>query len=165
MNENKANNDNSKSNNVKVSNNSNQTQNWNSNDNQIKMQISKADEENNKDSKENNNNELNKKDNNQFSLKIQSNFISANGKYVKHINTLASIRSKSKNGDTKYKNNKHLNINIDLEVINSWNLPKGLKLHINKDHLQPLIHFTNLSSKKLKILGSNSKIKSDSDNK
>ena len=145
MNENKANNDNSKSNNVKVSNNSNQTQNWNSNDNQIKMQISKADEENNKDSKENNNNELNKKDNNQISLKIQSNFISANGKYVKHINTLASIRSKSKNGDTKYKNNKHLNI--------------------NKDHLQPLIHFTNLSSKKLKILGSNSKIKSDSDNK
>ena len=145
MNENKANNDNSKSNNVKVSNNSNQTQNWNSNDNQIKMQISKADEENNKDSKENNNYELNKKDNNQISLKIQSNFISANGKYVKHINTLASIRSKSKNGDTKYENNKHLNI--------------------NKDHLQPLIHFTNLSSKKLKILGSNSKIKNDSDNK
>ena len=146
INENKANNDNSKSNNVKVSNNSNQTQNWNSNDNQIKMQISKADEENNKDSKDNNNNnELNKKDNNQITIKIQSNFISANGNYVKHINTLASIRSKSKNGDTKDENNKHLNI--------------------NKDHLQPLIHFTNLSSKKLKILGSNTKIKSDSDNK
>ena len=146
MNENKANNDNSKSNNVKVANNSNQTQNWNSNDNQIKMQISKADEENNKDSKDNNNNnELNKKDNNQITIKIQSNFISANGNYVKHINTLASIRSKSKNGDTKDENNKHLNI--------------------NKDHLQPLIHFTNLSSKKLKILGSNTKIKSDSDNK
>ena len=146
MNENKANNDNSKSNNVKVSNNSNQTQNWNSNDNQIKMQISKADEENNKDIKDNNNNnELNKKDNNQITIKIQSNFISANGNYVKHINTLASIRSKSKNGDTKDENNKHLNL--------------------NKDHLQPLIHFTNLSSKKLKILGSNTKIKSDSDNK
>ena len=146
INENKANNDNSKSNNVKVSNNSNQTQNWNSNDNQIKMQISKVDEENNKDSKDNiNNNELNKKDNNQISLKIQSNFISANGKYVKHINTLASIRSKSKNGDTKNENKQLLNI--------------------NKDHLQPLIHFTNLSSKKLKILGSNTKIKSDSDNK
>ena len=146
INENKANNDNSKSNNVKVSNNSNQTQNWNSNENQIKMQISKADEENNKDSKDNNNNnELNKKDNNQITIKIQSNFISANGNYVKHINTLASIRSKSKNGDTKDENNKHLNI--------------------NKDHLQPLIHFTNLSSKKLKILGSNTKIKSDSDNK
>ena len=26
--------------------------------------------------------------------------------------------------------------NLDLEVINSWNLPKGLKLHINKDHLE-----------------------------
>ena len=25
--------------------------------------------------------------------------------------------------------------NLDLEVINSWNLPKGLKLHINKDKL------------------------------
>ena len=25
---------------------------------------------------------------------------------------------------------------LDLEVINSWNLPKGLKLHINKDHLE-----------------------------
>ena len=25
---------------------------------------------------------------------------------------------------------------LDLEVINSWNLPKGLKIHINKDHLQ-----------------------------
>ena len=26
--------------------------------------------------------------------------------------------------------------NLDLEVINSWNLPKGLKLHINKDKLK-----------------------------
>jgi pSer/pThr/pTyr-binding forkhead associated (FHA) protein len=26
--------------------------------------------------------------------------------------------------------------NLDLEVINSWNLPKGLKIQINKDHLQ-----------------------------
>ena len=26
--------------------------------------------------------------------------------------------------------------NLDLEVINSWNLPKGLKLHINKDKLE-----------------------------
>ena len=26
--------------------------------------------------------------------------------------------------------------NLDIEVINSWNLPKGLKIHINKDHLQ-----------------------------
>ena len=26
--------------------------------------------------------------------------------------------------------------NLDLEVISSWNLPKGLKMHINKDHLQ-----------------------------
>jgi pSer/pThr/pTyr-binding forkhead associated (FHA) protein len=26
--------------------------------------------------------------------------------------------------------------NLDLEVINSWNLPKGLKLHINRDKLE-----------------------------
>ena len=26
--------------------------------------------------------------------------------------------------------------NLDLEVINSWNLPKGLKIHIKKDHLR-----------------------------
>jgi len=88
---------------------------------------------------------LNKKDNIQISLNIQSNFMSANSQYVKHINTLASIKSKSKNNDIKEKNNKNLNI----------------------DHLQPLIHFTNMSSKKLKILGSNSKTKTktESENK
>ena len=34
-------------------------------------------------------------------------------------------------------NNNNINYtSLDLEVINSWNLPKGLKLHINKDHLE-----------------------------
>jgi pSer/pThr/pTyr-binding forkhead associated (FHA) protein len=32
-------------------------------------------------------------------------------------------------------NNNFKYTSLDLEVINSWNLPKGLKLHINKDHL------------------------------
>jgi pSer/pThr/pTyr-binding forkhead associated (FHA) protein len=32
-------------------------------------------------------------------------------------------------------NNNFKCTSLDLEVINSWNLPKGLKLHINKDHL------------------------------
>ena len=35
--------------------------------------------------------------------------------------------------NTKEENKKYSN--LDLEVINSWNLPKGLKLHINKDKL------------------------------
>ena len=34
-------------------------------------------------------------------------------------------------------NNNNFNYtSLDLEVINSWNLPKGLKLHIDKDHLK-----------------------------
>ena len=117
----------------------------NNNDNPVKIQISNDEEKDKVDSKFNNDNELNKKDNFQISisLNIQSNFMSANSQYVKHINTLASIKTKSKNNDIKEKNNKYLNI----------------------DHLQPLIHFTNLSSKKLKILGSNSKTKTESDNK
>ena len=36
--------------------------------------------------------------------------------------------------DTKEDNTKYQN--LDLEVINSWNLPKGLKLHIKKDKLE-----------------------------
>jgi hypothetical protein len=115
----------------------------NNNDNPVKIQISNDEEKDKVNSMDNNDNELNKKDNLQISLNIQSNFMSANSQYVKHINTLASIKTKSKNNDIKEKNNKYLNI----------------------DHLQPLIHFTNLSSKKLKILGSNSKTKTESDNK
>ena len=117
----------------------------NNNDNPVKIQISNDEEKDKVDSKFNNDNELNKKDNFQISisLNIQSNFMSANSQYVKHINTLASIKTKSKNNDIKEKNNKYTNI----------------------DHLQPLIHFTNLSNKNLKILASNSKTKTESNNK
>ena len=138
--------DNFKTNNIKTSNNNNnKSLKLNNNDNPVKIQISNDEEKDKVDSMDNNDNELNKKDNFQISisLNIQSNFMSANSQYVKHINTLASIKTKSKNNDIKEKNNKYLNI----------------------DHLQPLIHFTNLSSKKLKILGSNSKTKTESDNK
>ena len=143
--ENKINIYNSISNNIKASNNNNNNQQLNNNGNPVKIQISNDEEKYSADNNENNDNdnELNKRDNIQISLNIQSNFISANSQYVKHINTLASIKSKSKNNDKKGKNNKNLNI----------------------DHLQPLIHFTNLSSKKLKILGSNSKAKTEPDNK
>ena len=36
--------------------------------------------------------------------------------------------------NTKEENKKYSN--LDLEVINSWNLPRGLKLHIKKDKLE-----------------------------
>ena len=36
--------------------------------------------------------------------------------------------------NTKEENKKYSN--LDLEVINSWNLPKGLKLNIKKDKLE-----------------------------
>ena len=103
--------DNSKSNNLKTSNNNNQSQKLNNNDNPVKIQISNDEEKDKVDSKYNNDNdndnELNKKDNFQISisLNIQSNFMSANSQYVKHINTLASIKTKSKNNDIKEKNN------------------------------------------------------------
>ena len=144
--------DNFKTNNIKTSNNNNnQSLKLNNNDNPVKIQISNDEEKDKVDSKYNNDNdndndnELNKKDNFQISisLNIQSNFMSANSQYVKHINTLASIKTKSKNNDIKEKNNKYANI----------------------DHLQPLIHFTNLSNKNLKILASNSKTKTESNNK
>ena len=140
--ENKINVYNSELNDINISNNSNQNQILNNDDNLLKFQISNDEEREKVDNKDN---ELNKKDNTYISINIHSNFKSANCQYVKHINTSASIKSKNKNNISKEKNNKNLNI----------------------DHLQPFIHFTNLSTKKLKILGSNSKTKSktESDNK
>ena len=43
-------------------------------------------------------------------------------------------------------------------------MDKNKLLNINNEILHPLIHFTNLSSKKLKILGSSSKTKTDNEN-
>ena len=42
----------------------------------------------------------------------------------------------SSNDNNKENKNIFKYTHLDLEVINSWNLPKGLKLHINKDHLE-----------------------------
>ena len=54
------------------------------------------------------------------------------------VNTYSSSSHIKKDLFSANENNvQNLNYtNLDLEVINSWNLPKGLKLHINKDHLQ-----------------------------
>ena len=69
-------------------------------------------------------------------MNIQNNFVSANCQYVKHNNTRSSKSIKNKE-DEKEKERR--------------------RKYSNKDLLNPLIHFTNLSSKKLKILGSLSK--------
>ena len=66
-------------------------------------------------------------------MSIQNNFLSANSQYVKHNNTRSSKNIKNKEDEEEKE--------------------KGKK-YSNKDLLNPLIHFTNLSSKKLKILGS-----------
>ena len=85
-------------------------------------------------------NNINNKDN-KISINIHSNFQSANSQYFKHKNTKTLSNSKSK------------------EIDNDKNY-----LNKNKEFLHPLIHFTNLSSKKLKILGSISKSKEDKTN-
>ena len=141
----------SKQNNLLISNNSNQTQNIINNDyNKEKMEISN--EDNNKEKKEISNvdnkiidnlEEPIKKPEIKYSMVIQSNFKSANSQYIKSNNTLTSNKSKQeKILKEKEKGNEYLN--KDKEILN------------------PLIHFTNLSSKKLKILGSSSKSKTGS---
>ena len=153
----------SKQNNLLISNNSNQTQNIINNDyNKEKMEISNKDnnkeiieisnEDNNKEKKEISNvdnkiidnlEEPIKKPEIKYSMIIQSNFKSANSQYIKSNNTLTSNKSKQeKILKEKEKGNEYLN--KDKEILN------------------PLIHFTNLSSKKLKILGSSSKSKTGS---
>ena len=60
--------------------------------------------------------------------KQNSKDMSSNGK-IKIKKDLFNINARSNDENYKY-------TNLDLEVINSWNLPKGLKLHINKDKLE-----------------------------
>ncbi len=123
----------SKSNNLIISNNSNQTQNNIGTDKNYKIEIS------NIDNKNNDKIEDNKKEEKKYAMIIQSNFLSANSQYIKSINSICSKKSKSINKEVK-----------ENEYAKN-----------NKEILNPLIHFTNLSSKKLKILGSSSKAKSD----
>ena len=55
------------------------------------------------------------------------------------VNTYSSASHIKKDLFNINENNLENNFNytcLDLEVINSWNLPKGLKIHITKDHLE-----------------------------
>ena len=129
----------SKINIIKNSNNSEQTPNNKINNNNIiKDEILEIDDKNNiiKDEIL----EIDDK-NNKISMNINSNFKSANFLYVTNKKTICSNQSK----------NKELNVN------------ENKYLNKNQEILHPLIHFTNLSSKKLKILGSSSKSKTDND--
>ena len=77
-----------------------------------------------------------KKDNNILALYTNSNNTKNTGNTIANTNSTTSHIKK----DLFSVNNINLeNIHythLDLEVINSWNLPKGLKLNINKDHLE-----------------------------
>ena len=86
---------------------------------------------------QNKNDNLNIKKDRIIHMNIQNNFLSSNSQYVKHNNTRSSKNIKNKEDEKENQKEKE----------------KGRK-YSNKDLLNPLIHFTNLSSKKLKILGS-----------
>ena len=82
----------------------------------------------------------NKKDNINIDSKNNLNLFSyTNSNYTKNTlpNTNSSTSHIKKALFCVNENNNNCKYTcLDLEVINSWNLPKGLKLHINKDHLE-----------------------------
>ena len=57
-----------------------------------------------------------------------------NNKIMNNSNSSEKIQIRKELFNINDKDSKYTN--LDLEVINSWNLPKGLKLHINKDKLE-----------------------------
>ena len=57
-----------------------------------------------------------------------------NNKMMNNSNSSEKIQIRKDLFNINDKDSKYTN--LDLEVINSWNLPKGLKLHINKDKLE-----------------------------
>ena len=80
------------------------------------------------------NNNLNQMNNLNLPLYSNSNNTKNTG-----ANTYSSTRHIKKDLFNVNDNNLQNNFNytcLDLEVINSWNLPKGLKIHITKDHLE-----------------------------
>ena len=60
--------------------------------------------------------------------------IENNNKMMNNSNSSEKIQIRKDLFNINDKDSKYTN--LDLEVINSWNLPKGLKLHINKDKLE-----------------------------
>ena len=60
--------------------------------------------------------------------------IENNNKMMNNSNSSEKIQIRKDLFNINDKDSKYTN--LDLEVINSWNLPKGLKLHINRDKLE-----------------------------
>lgn len=60
--------------------------------------------------------------------------IDNNNKMMNNSNSSEKIQIRKDLFNINDKDSKYTN--LDLEVINSWNLPKGLKLHINRDKLE-----------------------------
>jgi len=84
----------------------------------------------------------NQKDNNDLNHMNNLNlplYSSSNNTKNTGVNTYSSSSHIKKELFSVNDNNLQNNFNytcLDLEVINSWNLPKGLKIHITKDHLE-----------------------------
>ena len=86
------------------------------------------------------NNLIESKTNLNTKLYTNSNNTKNTGNTIANTNTTTShikrdLFSSNANNNLQNLNNIHYT-NLDLEVIHSWNLPKGLKLHITKDHLE-----------------------------
>jgi len=84
----------------------------------------------------------NQKDNNNINQMNNLNkplYSNSNNTKNTGVNTYSSASHIKKDLFNVYENNMQNFFNytcLDLEVINSWNLPKGLKIHITKDHLE-----------------------------
>jgi hypothetical protein len=63
---------------------------------------------------------------------MQTNINNSKNKMNSNINSSNKIQIKK----VLFDEGNHKYTKLDLEVLNSWNLPKGLKLHINKDKLE-----------------------------
>ena len=63
---------------------------------------------------------------------MQTNINASKNKMNSNINSSNKIQIKK----VLFDEENHKYTKLDLEVLNSWNLPKGLKLHINKDKLE-----------------------------
>ena len=82
---------------------------------------------------------INQKNNINMVLYSNSNNTKNTGNTIANTNSTSSHikRDLFSANDTNKENKQDIKYTqLDLEVINSWNLPKGLKLHINKDHLE-----------------------------
>jgi len=131
-------------NNLKISNNSNETQAMANNNNNKVINNSTMKNDDNKNVKV-------EEQENTSTLYIKSRFVSAYSKYINNNKTLSSVKSKSKSIDKKEREKEKEN-----EIKN---------INLNNEIFHPLIHFTNLTDTKLKLLGPFTNTKAPDNNK